>query len=478
MLQRPTRDQLRLMIQRDPEAVIDLIEMLFDEIEKISARIHTLEDRLSKNSSNSSKPPSTDNFTKKIKSLRKSTRRKPGGQKGHKFETLKPVSNPDATVIHGLSACSCGCDVRGCEKEQTHHQVFDIPEIKLQITDHVIETAKCPSCGKTVKSEDAGQFLRPAQYGSNIQSLCIYLMNYQLLPYDRTREFFHDLAGINLSTGTLNNWNKKSFHNLASFEVELRQRILQAPVIHNDETGGRVAGKLHWLHVASADKLTLLNFHGKRGGVAMNAIGLLPYFKGVSIHDYWRAYYGFDCAHGLCNAHLLRELKFLEEEHSEKWASQLSLLLVEIKNAVELAKKAGKKNLSPRRLSYFYKQYSDILRTGRKKHPEILSKKIGRGRKKRSLAGNLLIRLETRREDILRFAKNFKVPFDNNQAERDIRMCKTQQKISGCFRSFEGAIIFARIRSYISTCKKNNLGILAAIQSAICGDASEMIFAE
>jgi transposase len=476
MITRPTREQLRALIERDPEAVIDLIEMLFDEIEKISTRIRLLEDRLAKNSANSSKPPSSDSFTKKVKSLRKSSRRKPGGQKGHKFETLRPVSNPDKTVIHELSECTCGCDLSGCQKEQTHHQVFDIPEIKIEVTDHVVESAKCPSCGNIARSVEDDQIGRPAQYGKNIQSLSLYLMNYQLLPYDRTREFFRDLAGINLSTGTLNNWNRRAFKSLATFEAEARLRILASPVIHNDETGARVDSKLHWLHVASTENLTLLNFHPKRGREAMNAIGILPYYKGISAHDYWRAYYGFDFDNALCNAHLLRELLFLYEEHSEKWASQMSALLLEIKEAVDAAKRAGKKSLSPKRLYIFNEKYSRIIKTGRKKHPECTDKKAGRGRKKRSLAGNLLLRLETRRDDILRFAKNFKVPFDNNQAERDLRMSKAKQKISGCFRSFEGAMIFARIRSYISTSRKNKIQILDSLRSAIAGNAIQAVF--
>lgn len=478
MVKRPTREQLRMMIQQDPEAVIDLIEMLFDEIEKITVRIHSLEDRLSKNSSNSGKPPSSDNFTRKIKSLRKSSRRKPGGQMGHKFETLRPVSKPDKTILHEITVCPCGCDLSGIQKDKTHHQIFDIPEIKINVTDHVMESTQCPSCGMIVESDKGDQFSRPAQYGQNIQSLSLYLMNYQLLPYERTREFFRDLAGLNLSAGTLNNWNRKAYSNLEPFESDVRQKILASPVIHNDETGARIDSRLQWLHVASTDKLTLLNFHPKRGREAMQDIGILPDYKGISVHDYWRAYYGFDYDSALCNAHLLRELLFLHEEHSEKWAAQLSDLLLDIKKAVDSAKKSGKESLSSRRLSAFHEKYSRILWIARKKHPECRDKKSGRGRKKRSLAGNLLIRLETRRDDILRFAKNFKVPFDNNQAERDIRMSKAKQKISGCFRSFEGALMFARIRSYISTCKKNNILILKAIQSAISGESSQVLFAE
>lgn len=448
--------------------MIDLIFKLFDKIDELSARVKVLEDQLGKNSSNSSKPPSSDGLAKFIrKGERKPSGKKAGGQYGHKFHALQPVSNPDEIIFHPVSRCACGADLTKDEKRQERRQIFDIPEIRMQVTEHVFEIAKCPCCRSETSAPEFSDLQRPAQYGRRIKSFCLYLMQYQLLPYERTRDFCRDIFGTNLSAGTLHNWAKSMSENLHGFDEKCRDLIRGAPVVHSDETGVNINKKLHWLHVCSTDRITVLDIHARRGVAAMQAAGILNNYSGITVHDFWRPYYRVATVHALCNAHLLRDLKFLAEKHSQKWANGMAKLLVDIKNAVTKQKESGHSQLQKSDTTRFLRRYSNILNRAEASQPKKGAARPKRGRPRRTPPENLLLRLRNFREDILRFMTDFRVPFDNNQAERDFRMAKVQQKISGCFRSHTGSVIFARIRSYISTARKNGINTLSALQDAI-----------
>jgi transposase len=292
------------------------------------------------------------------------------------------------------------------------------------------------------------------------------LLNYQLLPYRRTRELLADLLGQPLAEGTLQAALLEAAQQLAPTSQAIRQAVQQAEVSHFDETGFYVAGKRQWLHVAATSELTYYAHHDKRGRRASEAIGILPEFSGIAIHDGWPAYLGYSCQHGLCNAHHLRELTFLEEEEQLGWAGKLKRLLVEMKTAVA----AGQSALSASQRQSFVRRYGRLLRQGlageSQKEPPASGK---RGKKKQSKAKNLLDRLQQYRRETLRFMVDFRVPFDNNLAERDLRMMKVQQKISGCFRSEAGAGIFCRIRSYVSTMRKQGHNVLTVLKSVFAG---------
>ena len=284
------------------------------------------------------------------------------------------------------------------------------------------------------------------QYGPNFRGLTLYLFNQQLLPFDRLRQTCLDLFGQSLSLGTLTQTNQCAYHALDSVESATIRGITQAAVVHVDESGLRVAGSLHWLHVACTPELTHYGVHANRGTVAMDALGVLPHCRQWLVHDHWKAYYKYEAMHALCNQHLLRELKFLAEEQSEAWASELSTFLIEWKR--DPLTSLG---LDEEQFRQAHRRYRLILRQGRRNHPR---RRHGQGRTQQDKATNLLDRLEDYDLSVLAFLIDPRVPFTNNQGEQDIRMIKVKQKISGCFRTLDGAQVFARIRGYLSTCRK------------------------
>jgi transposase len=254
---------------------------------------------------------------------------------------------------------------------------------------------------------------------------------------------------------------------LAPVEQQIKAALSQAEGLHQDETGLYVAGKRHWMHVSATEHLTHYAVHPKRGQVALDAIGILPTFQGVSVHDGWRSYWGYGCEHALCNVHLLRDLTFVEEEEQQAWATEMKDLLLDIKAAVEQARAEGCTCLHPLEGVDWKAQYAALLAQGYQANPPPQGAK--KGRRKQSAARNLLDRLSTHQEAVLRFLDNFAVPFDNSLAERDIRMVKVQQKVSGGFRSWLGAQAFCRIRGYLSTLRKQALPLLTALEQALVG---------
>ena len=456
-----------------PEVVVKVLCELSKRVSELENEVQRLKDQLSKNSRNSSKPPSSDGLSKPSpKSLRPQGNRKPGGQKGHPGSTLTMVDHPDHTIVYPVDQCQrCGrCLADQAPVDVEKRQVFDIPPIQLEVTEHQAEVKPCSHCGHLNKATLPAQLKAPVQYGPRLKAIAVYLRHYQLLPYHRTREVMSDLFSTELSEGTLTHITETCSESLQEPVDEIRRQLTHAPVVHFDETGSSVEGTRHWLHAASTAHLTYYEIHPKRGAHAMDHIGILPHFKGRAIHDFWKPYFTYDCDHGLCNAHHLRELIFLNEQHDQHWAKDMIDCLLDIKLAVDVAKNTTD-TLFKEQIQKFEQRYQDILDEGYKENPlpKKKSNKKKRGRRKKSKARNLLERLDEHRKEVLAFMYDFTVPFDNNLSERDLRMAKVQQKISGTFRSPRGADAFCRIRSYISTARKNAVNAIEAIVHAFAG---------
>ncbi len=470
------REEILTIYEAGPEAVIILINHLTSRIAELEERVKSLEERLNKNSSNSSKPPSTDAYaTKKPKpkSRRIKSGKKVGGQKGHPGTTLRMVDNPDETVIHNVNECSnCHTSLEEEEaKDYEKRQTFDIPPVRLLSTEHRSEIKTCPKCGHINTADFPEGVTQPTQYGSRLRAFAVYLHDYQLIPYDRSCELLSDVYGCEISPATLIRAENECFEGLEEYENVIKDALLQSPVIHSDETGMRIKGIRNWLHVACTANMTYYFAHPKRGSEAMDEMGILQNYKGVIVHDFWKAYYKYLCDHGLCDTHLLRELTNISENYEQKWSGQMEDLLLVIKGCVDETRETSD-SLTPRQIKDFETMYDYITKMGLEENPPPLdldTKPKKRGRKKQTKPKNLLDRFVGYKGDILRFMSDFKVPFDNNQAERDVRMMKVQQKISGTFRSVQGACSFCRIRGYISTVKKNNLSVIDAIGAVFNG---------
>lgn len=438
-------------------------------------RIQKLEDQLAKNSSNSGKPPSSDGYEKPApKSRRKRSGKKSGGQVGHPGHTLEMAAEPDKVEPHPVNCCvHCHTSLK---KEKAvrieRRQVFDLPEVCLEVTEHQAEVKMCPKCQQTTTGKFPSGVSQPTQYGKKIKSQMAYFHEYQLLPLKRTQETFKDLYGQSVGEGTIVLACKELALKVKPANEAIKKHLTYNELVECfDETGIRIEGALHWLHVACTCLLTYYEVHKKRGKEAMDAIGILPNFTGRAIHDGLKAYFQYpQLQHGLCNEHHSRELDFLEERHPQKWVTELSGLIMEIKAAVDTAKGKSKTKLFPKTLADFSMRYDMLLKQGFKKNPPPETKvPARRGRPKQSIAKNLLDRLRDHKEAVLAFMYDFNVPFDNNQAERDIRMMKVKQKISGCFRSDHGSESFCSIRGYISTARKNNQPVLDVLYAAFEG---------
>jgi transposase len=440
-------------------------------IEVLEAEVKRLQDHQQLDSHNSSLPPSTDKGRQKrtaSQNVRQPSGRQPGGQKGHPGSTLTQVASPDEIISHPVSVCSrCGQALSqvaaiGVEKRQ----VFDMPPLKLVVIEHQAEIKTCPQCAQRTTGDFPSDVNQPVQYGPRVKGLLVYLNHGQLIPYDRTTTLFEDLFGQPISQGTLLNINQQGYTRLAAPEAQIKQDIHQSDVVHFDETGLYEQGRRIWLHAASTDNQTYYFAHEKRGQLGMEAAGILPNFEGTAVHDHWESYQAFDtCDHAFCNSHHVRELTRAIEQDDAEWAKALKHLLLEIKETVDTAKAQGHPHLSPEQIDLFNDRYRDIVDRALTPYLKEPSSNAPpkRGRKKQSQTKNLLDRFDTYQTETLRFMTDFRVPFDNNQAERDIRMIKVKQKISGTFRSENGTHYFCRIRGYISTLKKQGQNILEAL---------------
>lgn len=462
------RAEIRAVYAQGEEAVIALVEGLLERIKRLETRLEALEGQLSKNSNNSSKPPSGDGFVKRTKSLRSKSEKSSGGQLEHPGHTLEWSEEVDEVVEHRVETCSgCGASLGASATEETFsRQVHDIPAIELKVIEHRIEVKCCAACGQKNEGEFPTEVSNVVQYGPRLKGVMVYLMEGQLIPSERTVDVLRDVLGVEVSAGTLYNTREQCFQQLEPITAEIRNSLLATDVVHFDETGLRVNGQLWWLHVASSSGLTYYFVHPKRGREAMEAMGILLEYGGKAIHDGWQSYMVYACTHFLCNAHHLRELQFILERYHQVWAYQMSLLLVTIYAEVEAAKVAGQMALSPEQLDAFADRYRATLVDGFAANPILALPPEApkpRGRPKQSPARNLLERLRSQSASVLGFMYDFEVPFDNNQAERDIRMMKLKQKISGSFRSSGGAIMFCRIRGYLSTLRKQGRNVLDAL---------------
>jgi transposase len=447
------------------------------KIEKLSLRITELEallkdalDKLNKNSHNSSKPPSSDVF-QKTKSLRTASGKKPGGQMGHKGTTLEMTKNPDIIVPHPVQQCSY-CQALLTDVPEDHHekrQVYDLPPIKMQVTEHRCVVKTCPYCRKVNKAVFPVTVEQPVQYGPQFKGLCVYLTNYQLLPYQRCAQLLADLLGHSPSPAALVNMNKSCSIGLQPFDQEMKKALVCCLLLYFDETGYMFCGKRNWLHVAATEQYTYYYVHEKRGKEAMNEMCILPLYKGVAMHDYWCSYLSYGCDHVLCHAHHLRELIFCEEQEKSRWAKAMKGLLLDVFDHVEEERQKGECALSAKDFGAYLYRYWEIMEQGGKEHPEPRRQENRRGRTTKSRTRNLLERFIEYGAEMLRFACDFSIPFTNNVAEQAVRMMKVKQKISGCFRSKEGAQNFALIRSYIDTIRKQGLSILQSLKELIEG---------
>jgi len=446
-----------------------LIGELREEVCQLRATVAELQGRLGANSGNSSRPPSSDGLGKapvdpKKRSLRKASGRKQGGQEEHPGARLLPAAVSDEIVEHLPQCCGgCGGDLAGAEKLHggQSRQVFDVPEqAALRVIEHVAALRRC-ACGHVTAGLFPDAVCAPVQYGPGVRALGVYLVVFQFLPYDRACQALSDMVGAQVSTGSLVNWVTGAADGLCDFDERLRGLLSAAPVVNFDETGARIAGRLNWVHSASTDTLTRYTSHTKRGCEAIDAAGILPAFTGVAVHDGWAPYRKYDCDHGLCNIHHLRELVGASEA-GHTWPVAMSRLLLDTKDLVAQARGAGATQLDHGALTELAASFATIIKIGHQQHPATTAGK-------RTKAHNLLLRLERHQPDVLRFAHDFRVPFGNNQAEQDIRMAKLQQKISGCWRTPEGAQRFLTIRSYISTTLKHSLPALPALRQLTAG---------
>jgi transposase len=403
--------------------------------------------------------------------LRTRSGRKSGGQTGHPGHTLARVEHPDHVVPLSVTACPCGADdftnadVLGEERRQ----VFELPVPRLTVTEYRAEVKRCRHCGRTVRAPFPDGGTAPAQYGPRFRALLVYLHHGQLLPAHRVAQLCLDLFGQPVSEAVLFEATRDCHEQLAPFETAVIERRRAAPVLHVDESGLRVAGRLHWLHVASTDRETFYGVHAKRGQAATDHFGILPQFTGRLVHDFWRPCFRCLCEHGLCNQHLLRELKFLFEEQQHGWAWALSNLLLEMKALADRQRPHAAQLTAAQKAPYLAR-CRNLLAAGRAANPPpARAPTATRGRPKQTKAQNMLDRLEQYESAVLAFLHDLRVPFTNNQAGRDIRMIKVRQKISGCLRTLTGAQHFARIRAYLSTARKHGLDLLQTITRALTG---------
>jgi len=471
-----SEEEIRAIYHQGEDAVVALILALIRMNKELEARIQALEDQLAKNSRNSGKPPSSDGYNKPApKSLRKRHGRKRGGQPGHTGNTLKAVERPDRIEVHHIDECKyCHNSLDHADvKKYERRQVFDIPKVKISVTEHRSETKVCPQCGKKNKAAFPETVTQSVQYGPEIKAQIVYINQYQLIPLGRTAEILEAFYGHRPSEATLIATSQAAAERVEVVNQAIKRHItMQEDVVHFDETGLRLDGKTHWLHSASTEGLTYYIVHRKRGQIAMDAVGILPNLKGCAIHDGWQSYFKYGARHGLCNVHHLRKLNFLLERYPQDWVKLMIDLLLKIKETVDQAKANKETSLPQKQLSDFENEYDRLVEEGLKANPlrkpeEGVPKK--RGRIKQTPASNLLVTFKMHKDFVLAFMFDFRIPFDNNLAERDIRMMKLKQKISGCFRTHHGAETFCSIRTYISTANKNGQQVLDALRLVFDG---------
>ncbi len=459
----PELDRERLE-KLDKASLIDLLLAMQQQLAEQRALLQKLGDQLAKDSHNSSKPPSSDGLKKPApRSLRQSGQRPLGGQPGHMGGTLRMVSEPARVETHPVTSCPhCQSDLSLVSAQrQEKRQVFEIPAIRLEVTEHRAEIKQCPCCGETVTGDFPSEVTQPTQYGLRLKTQASYLNQYHFIPLARTEELLSDFYGQAPSQAVILEANQQLDNSVQPTVAAIQQQLISEDVVHFDESGLRVAGALHWLHVASTSTLTHYHVDAKRGDVGMSAGGILPHFQGTALHDHWASYLRFEqCDHAFCNSHHLRELLFIAEQYQQPWATELACLLLDGKAEVA-ATPTPATALPADRLLDYTQRFDQLIAQGLADNPTPAQPALkARGRPKQSQAKNLLDRLAKHKAGVLAFLSDFRIPFDNNQAERDVRMIKVKQKVSGSFRTTDGADSFCTIRSYISTARKQGLNVL------------------
>ena len=433
----------------------------------LTAKVAELEARLNKNSNNSNNPPSSDGPKRTVKNSRKPSGKPSGGQNGHEGSTKALKPNPDVIVeLKPKTECECGGVILETD-QYTIRQVTDMRPIEVITLEYRAKEGICGDCGKVHKASFPPGVEGTVSYGEHIQAIVTYLTNYQLLPLKRTTELVGDLFGLRISQGMIVAAGQEAYENLAPAEESIKEELCDSEVVGYDESGMRVNGKNHWLHSAGTERCTFYAIHPKRGREAMDDIGILPNFTGTAIHDHWKSYYHYDnCAHGECNQHHLRNLKYLHEELGFDWARDMACLLLRIKEHVDLSKTFGADRLEQDDIEEYERIYREVLESAPKdEQTHIESRRMAK-------------RLSDFEQETLLFMLDFNVPFTNNLSERDIRMPKTKQKISGGFRSSEGAKAFARIRGFVSTVRKRGKNVLDGLVEVFSGDPLEFLRSE
>ena len=449
----------------------DLSPALKSSLEVMLLLVTLMANRFGLNSKNSSKPPAAD--PNREKEPKNKSNRKPGGQKGRNGTTLKPIADPDEIkdIPVDRSTLPSG-DYRDDGFEV--RQVFDL-DITTMVTEYRAQVL-VDQQGKRYVAPFPEGVTRPAQYGAMVKAHSVYMSQFQLIPYNRIEDHFLEQMQLPVSAGSIFNFNKDAYDRLELFDQWVKKQLVSSSLIHADETGINIGGKRVWLHNASNPELTFFSPHAKRGGEALDEIGILPRFNGTLCHDHWKPYYKYGARHSLCNAHHLRELERAWEQDKQKWAQQMATLLKEINQVVLDA--GG--YLDGIAAAPYRRRYLTLLKEAEKEcpAPDESQRKGRRGRLPRSKARNLLERLRNFEYDVLRFMENEEVPFSNNLAENDIRMTKVQQKISGCFRSWDGAKIFCRVRSYLSTCRKQGISASEGLRLLFDGKSPQFMLSE
>ncbi|OGO34896.1 MAG: hypothetical protein A2W35_20825, partial [Chloroflexi bacterium RBG_16_57_11] len=473
-LKLPSEEEIRTAVQQGEDATITLISSLLQIIVVQAARIQALEDQLAKNSRNSGKPPSSDGLKKpsKNRSLRQSSGKKSGaqpGHPGHRLEMSRQVDRVEKHLVQQCEHCQAaldGVEVLGIEKRQE----YELPVLRLRVTEHQAEVKVCPDCGQVTRAPFPAGITQLTQYGAGFKALLTYLNQKHFIPLERVSEFCEDVFEHRIGEGTIVAANDQVAQAVTPVNGRIQQYLIETDeTVHFDETGLRVTKKLHWIHSASTKRATFYHVDPKRGQEGIDRAGILPERTSNSMHDDWSSYYKYEQArHASCNAHHLRELDFLQEQYPQPWEGEMVKCLIAIKKAVEEAVARGLSTLPSKQIAVFEARYDALVEQGLALNPAPERPPGKRGKIKQSPPKNLLDRL-LNRPVVLAFMYDFKVPFDNNLAERDIRMVKLKQKISGCFRSSDGAKVFCLIRGYLSTAQKNGVSALTALKLAMCG---------
>ena len=451
-INRPTQTELDQMSHAQKDA---LILLLFDLLEQLEARVATVENKVEKNSQNSSKPPSSEGLKKGAAHPRKAGEKPSGGQKGHQGTTRRMVDNPDATVICAPKGqCDCGALVNDLPQILVERrQQIDIPKPQIIITEYQKFRAQC-SCGKSHDGFFPHTVSPNVSYGARLKAYSVGLAQGHFVALNRVAEIVNDQYGVCFSVGSLQKWIICASERLTATYNAQCETLVNAPVMHSDESGMRTEGKLYWLHVAATDNVVHYSVHQQRGFEGMDAAGILPRFNGVVVHDCWKPYWHYEgITHALCNAHLLRELNYFEELTGQSWTGALKNTLINGKKAVATAQQEGKTALAMAELQAFKRDYDLQIAQGLQAFPIAPPKPKQRGRPKQHPATNLLIRLQTHKDAVLRFLEDWRVPFDNNLAERAVRCVKVKLKVTGGFRAMGGSEAFCIIRSIWETDK-------------------------